>query len=311
MSEISVIIVSWNACDYLRDCLNSIRNTGGALIREVIVVDNASSDGSPDMVKAQFPEVNLVRASENLGFARANNLGIQRASGSLLALINSDVIVDRGCLQALADCLEKHPEVGLAGPRVNGRDGRLQVTCRRLPTIWNTACRLPALDRVCSRWAFFSRFQTWYWNLDQDANVEVLSGCFWVARREAVDEVGQIDERFFFYTEDVDWCKRFRDAGWKLMFVPGATATHFGGGSSSNAPLRFSIEQLRSNLTYWRKHHGSLGRCAFLVIAIGQHSLRFVARGLLKVTGFASVESQHKLKEHIVCLRWLLTGKGA
>jgi GT2 family glycosyltransferase len=128
MSEISIIIVSWNACTLLRNCLNSILTTGGSLVREIIVVDNASSDGSPDMVAKEFPEVILIRLTENSGFARGNNIGIRHASGRWLALVNSDVIVHEGCLQRLSTFLETHDGVALVGPKVIGADGHLQRT---------------------------------------------------------------------------------------------------------------------------------------------------------------------------------------
>lgn len=311
MAEISVIIVSWNALGYLRNCLASLRETGGALIREIIVVDNASTDGSPDMVAREFPEVILIRSTENLGFSRANNVGIARASGSMLALINSDVIVHPGCLQKLAACLNEHPKVGLVGPKVIGRDGFLQQTCRRFPTVWNTACRFPGLDRRLARWRLFAPFQTWYWKLDAQGPVDVLSGCFWLARRKAVEEVGVLDERFFFYSEDVDWCKRYQQCRWQVLYVPDASATHFGGGSSSNAPVRYSIEQLRSNLIYWKKHYGNGGKAACYLIAVGQQSLRLIVRSGVWLLGLADPDTKHKLKEHAACLRWLLTRKGA
>jgi len=311
MSKISVIIVSWNARGYLRDCLASIRETGGGLVKEVIVVDNASTDGSPDMVAEQFSETTLIRSGENLGFARGNNLGIKRASGTILALINSDVVVHPGCFQKLAAFLDSNPKVALAGPKVIGRDGRPQLTCGRLPTVWNTVCQFLALGRIFPRWRWFDGFEMRHWDPDRPANVEVLSGCFWLARGEAVKEVGGLDERFFFYAEDVDWCKRFGDAGWKIAFAPEATATHFGGGSSGNAPLRYSIEILRANLLYWKKHHGSLGRGAYYVLALTWHSLRFAVRALLKLVGMAKGdETQLRLKEHLACVRWLLTGRG-
>ena len=311
MSQISVIIVSWNACGYLRDCLSSVRETGGGIVREVIVVDNASTDGSPEMVSKEFSEVKLIRSNENLGFARANNLGLQSASGPLLALINSDVIVHRECFQLLSAVFEKCPEAGLAGPKVFGRDGNVQSTCGRLPTVWNTACEFLLLYRLFPRWPFFSGFQTRFAEDGFESEVEVLSGCFWLVRHAAVDEVGGLDERFFFYSEDVDWCKRFKDAGWRIRFVPEATAKHFGGGSSSNAPLRYSIEILRANLLYWEKHHGRFGRAEYYLLAMAQHALRLGVRGFLKLTDLADRdETAHKFKEHLVCLRWLLTGKG-
>lgn len=311
MKSISVIIVSWNACDYLRDCLNSIYQTGSPCVQEVIVVDNASKDGSPEMVEKEFPEVILIRAGENLGFARANNLAMRSAKGSIFALVNSDVIVHPGCLEKLAVFLDQHPDVGLVGPRVIGGDGNLQRTCHRMPTVWNTACRVLAIDRVFPQWQLLSGFELPHRYHDECTEVEVLSGCFLAARKQAVDEIGGLDERFFFYGEDIDWCKRFWDAGWKLMFVPEAVATHFGGGSSSNAPFRFSIEIHRANMKYWQKHHGIVGQCTYYLLAMVHHGLRLMVRVLKRILGLgSSPNSKHKLKEDVVCLCWLLTGKG-
>ena len=308
--QISVIIVSWNACSYLRSCLASLRDTGCALKLEVIVVDNSSSDGSPEMVMAEFPEVTLIRAGGNLGFARGNNLGLRHCQGQFIALINSDVVVHPECLQKLIAFLEHRPEVGLAGPKVQDSNGKLQLSCGRLPGVWTTACEFLMLHKVFPHWRMFGGFQLRKLDLQQPIDVEVLSGCFWVARRAAVDQVGGLDEQFFFYAEDVDWCKRFKDAGWSIVYVPEASATHFGGGSSANAPLRYSIEILRANLRYWKKHHGNLGRCAFYLLAMLQHGFRLLVRGFLRITGLATGEfNDFKLKEHMVCLRWLLTGK--
>jgi hypothetical protein len=310
MKKISVIIVSWNARELLQKCLESIQETGKLLVREIIVVDNGSRDGSPEMVAQQFPEVALVRAEKNLGFSRANNLGIKRASGTYLALLNSDVIVHPGCFDILARFLESHDDVGLVGPKVLGADGRLQRTCRRLPTIWNTLCRSLALDKALSRWPVFSGREMRHWNHNSEAEVEVLNGCFWMARREAVEKVGGLDERFFFYAEDVDWCKRFRDSGWKVVFVPEATATHLGGGSSNNAPLRYSIEMLRANLAYWEKYRGIPGLVAFYLLSILHHAIRLILRGLKTIASSDSgSETAYKCKRSLVCLRWLLTGK--
>lgn len=310
MPSISVIIVSWNARQHLQNCLASLAETSAALLHEIIVVDNASTDGSPEMVETQFPNVMLIRASENLGFARANNLGIKQASGSFLALVNSDVIVHPGCFEQLTRVLEGQKEVGLVGPRITGGDGRLQLTCRRLPSLWNLTCRALALDRVLSRWPHFSGFEMRHWDYANLAEVEVLSGCFWLARKSAVEQVGGLDERFFFYAEDLDWCKRFHDLGWKVLFVPEATATHFGGGSSANAPLRYSIEMLRANLIYWDKHHGSLGRFGYYLLDILYHSLRLVPRAVFSLGRSSVLHADRKVREHFVCLRWLLTGKG-
>ena len=310
MQKLSVIIVSWNARGYLRDCLDSIYKTAGQLECEIVVVDNASTDGSADMVATEFPVVKLIRSPQNLGFAKANNLGLKAASGSWLALVNSDVVIHPNCFQELVSFMEMHEEVGLVGPKIFGGDGLLQRTCRRLPTVWNTTCRMLALDAILSRWSLFSGREMRHWKHEDQAEVEVLSGCFWLARREAVEKVGVLDERFFFYAEDVDWCKRFREAGWKVMFMPRATATHFGGGSSSNAPLRYSIEMLRANLIYWDKHHGVMGKCVYRLLSILYHGFRLVTRALVRISRKKAQGGDNKFMEHFVCLRWLLTGKG-
>jgi len=311
MKPISVIIVSWNARDYLRDCLNSIAQTAASCVQEVIVVDNASKDGSPEMVEQEFPEVTLIRAGENLGFARANNLAMKHVRGSLYALVNSDVIIHPGCLQTLVEFLDRHNDVGLVGPRIIGADGNLQRTCRKEPTVWNTVCRVLALDRIFPDRQMLSGFEVPHRNHAECMEAEVLSGCFCVAKKRAVDEVGGMDEQFFFYAEDIDWCKRFRDAGWKVMFVPEATATHFGGASTSNAPFRYSIEILRATLKYWRKHHGIVGKIVCYLLIVAHHGFRLLIRSVQQALFLGrTVDSKHKFKEDIVCLCWLLTGKG-
>jgi len=311
MDRTSIIIVSWNACGYLRQCLASIRQARPRCVHEIIVVDNASADGSAEMVECEFPEATLIRAGSNLGFARANNLAFERATGSLLALVNSDALVHPGCLETLAQFLADHPDVGLVGPRVIGADGRLQRTCRRLPTVWNTLCRSLALDRLLPSSRIFAGYELPDEAHDRRIDAEVLSGCFCVARAEAVAVVGPLDGQFFFYGEDIDWCKRFRTAGWKLMFVPEATATHFGGGSTSKAPLRYSIEILSATLKYWRKHHGVAGIVVCHVLLVAHHGFRFGLRGLRRCLGLGnSSDSKYKLKEDAVCLRWLFTRIG-
>jgi GT2 family glycosyltransferase len=309
MSRISVIIVSWNAVRHLRNCLQSIRDHGDGMVREVIVVDNCSSDGSPEMVAAEFPEVILVHSSSNLGFAKANNMGIARARGEHMALVNSDVLLHPGCFRELVKHMDRDPEVGLLGPRVLGGDGKLQRSCRKLPTVWNVLCQSLLLHRAFPGRPFFSGREMHYWNHDTESEVQILSGCFWLARRDAVNQVGGLDERFFFYGEDADWCKRFRDAGWKVMLQPAATATHFGGASSANAPLRYSIEQHRANLAYWRKHHGMAGLLYYYFATFLHHSLRFLIRAFaLLIARRGDADTLHKFKRSWVCLRWLVSG---
>ncbi len=311
MRRVSVIIVSWNAREFLRGCLDSIRQTAADDVGEVIVVDNASSDGSADMVRRDFPEVILIEPGDNLGFARANNLGMARAQNDFLALVNSDVVVKSGCLQQLANALEDHPDAALVGPRIVGGDGQLQGSCRLLPTVWNNICRALAIDRAFPAISHLSGHEMRHFRHDARIEAEVISGCFWLARKAAVEQVGGLDERFFFYMEDVDWCRRFREAGWKVLFVPEASAVHFGGASTANAPLRYTIQYHRANLMYWDKYHGILGRGTYFAIATIHHGVRLAARSVALLIGLGrSAEGRHKLMEDVVSLRWLFTGVG-
>jgi GT2 family glycosyltransferase len=306
---VSVIIVSWNARHYLEKCLKSLADASPACVGEVIVADNASADGSAEMVERDFPDCKLIRTGANLGFARANNVAMSRATGSLFALVNSDALVHPGCLETLVAHLQAHPQVGLVGPRVKGGDGLLQRSCRKLPGLWNTLCRAIALDRLLPDSTLFSGYEVPAAQHERLHRAQVLSGCFCVARRSAVEQAGGFDESFFFYGEDIDWCKRLADAGWSLAFVPQATATHFGGGSTSRAPLRFSIEILRATLHYWRKHHGRAGQAACFALLMLHHGLRLALRIAKRTIGLGrSAESRSKLDEDWACLRWLLFG---
>lgn len=310
MVDISVIIVSWNARNFLLKCLESLYREQTVHIIELIVVDNASSDGSAEAVKENYPEVVLIRNDSNLGFAKANNIGLQKSTGRYVYLINSDVEVLEGCFDRLYDFMEDHPDVGIAGPRILYPDRTLQVTCRKFPTLWNTFCTTTGLNKIFPSHDFLSSDQMFYFPHDDIRSVDVLAGCFLVVRRDAMDKVGLFDERFFIYAEDIDWCKRFRNAGWEIVFNPEAEAIHYGGGSSSNAPLRFSLEQERATLQYWKKHHGSVAILILLIILFFKHFTRL----LWCVVQYAIKPSQRpkaalQVKQNISGIRFILASK--
>ena len=305
---VSIIIVSWNARDYLLKCLASLTPRSCSYPFEVIVVDNASSDGSPDCVEKSFPHVRLVRNASNLGFARANNLGISLSTGRYLCLVNSDVKVQDDCISRLVDFCRDHPDVGLAGPYIMGGDGRLQRSCRGFPTVWNMLCRALALDSLFPRVRAFSGYSLSHWAQTDQRPVDILTGCFWLARREALAGVGLLDESFFMYGEDMDWCRRFRNCGHQVFFVPDATAVHYGGASSSNAPLRFYIERHRADLHYWTKHHSRLGTACFYLLCCFHQLSRAMGYALAPRFSSLSPEScRYKVQRSVACLKWLLT----
>jgi GT2 family glycosyltransferase len=274
MPTISVIIVSWNAKKYLEECLQSIAVSFEAYDAEIIVVDNASTDGSSELIMHNFPNVRLICNTENLGFAKANNIGINHSQGDYLFLINSDVVVYPNCISLMVDYMEKHTETGLLGPRIIGIDGNVQRSCMGYPSLWNIFCRAVFLDSIFPRIKLFNGFMLNHWAHDSIKEVDVINGCFWLVRRKAVKQIGLLDEEFFIYAEDMDWCKRFNSAGWKVVYFPLAISLHYGGASSSNAPVRFYVEMQIANLQYWYKHHDGVSCFAYIWIILLHQSLR-------------------------------------
>jgi GT2 family glycosyltransferase len=277
---------------------------------EIIVVDNASADGSPECVAQQFPHVRLIQTGANLGFAKANNVGIAASKGRYLCLVNSDVKVLEDCINRLVDFCEQHADVGMVGPHVIGGDGKLQRSCRGFPGIWNMFCRALAFDSIFPGNRLFTGYSLSHWSHNTERPVDILSGCFWLVRKAALDKVGTLDEVFFMYGEDMDWCKRFWSNGWKVVYVPSAHAIHYGGASSSNAPLRFYIERQRADLQYWKKHHKGPAVVCFFLISCLHLVLRAI--GYTLALGLKRQERQtyrHKVGRSIACLKWMFTGR--
>lgn len=299
MLDLSIVIVSWNAKAYLLECLRSLKSEANSCQAEIMVVDNASTDGSVEAVQEEFPNVKLVATKANLGFAKANNIGIKQSAGKYICLVNSDVKVLPGCLAAMVDHVNRHSNVGLLGPKVFNPDFTLQRSCWKFPTLWNSLSRALGVDTLFPGLTFFPHHKT--------GVVEVLSGCFLMARREALDQVGLLDENFFMYAEDIDWCKRFGDAGWQAVYLPTATIIHFGGGSSSQAPVKFYIEQQRANLQYWKKHHHRLALAGFFLISLFYQVIRTLrAIALYGLKPSHRQETRIKLKRSLACAGWLL-----
>ncbi len=188
--DISVVVVAWNAKSYLELCLESLEKAPPQRSMEILVVDNASTDGTAEMVETRFPWVKLIRSAENLGFAKGNNVAIRRCQGRYIALVNPDVIVFPGCLDALADFLDQNPKVGNVGPRVLNPDMTLQSSCRRFPTLWNNFCSATGLATRFKNSRFFAGEHMFYFPHDRTMNVDVLVGCFSFIRREAFDDGG-------------------------------------------------------------------------------------------------------------------------
>ena len=307
--DISVVIVGWNAKHYLELCLESLAAAPPRRSMEVLVVDNASTDGSAEMIEARFPWVKLIKSTENLGFSKGNNLAIRQCQGRYIALVNPDVIVFPGCLDALADFLDENPKVGNVGPRVFNPDMSQQSTCRRFPTLWNNFCSAAGLATKFTKSRIFAGEHMWFFAHDRTLAVDVIVGCFSMIRRETFDVVGLLDENLFMYGDDVDWCRRCWNAGWQVVFYPGARAIHDRGKITAPYPVRFAVAQQKSVLYYWTKHHSFFGVLGIRSIMLFHHLMRYTIAVLSGLTGSERrARSEVRKKVSGACLRELLTG---
>ena len=250
MSEISIIVVSYNAREHLERCLDAIAGSE----HEVIVVDNASSDGSPQLVRERFPAVRLVELPENRGFGAGNNEGMRVASGRWFLLLNSDAWPVGEAVGELAGFGDRHPEVGIAGPRLLNPDGSLQRSVRGFPTVWRLATEYFFLRKLAPGTAALNAFYGAGFDHRTVRKAEYVMGAVLLVRREAIAQVGGFDERFFMFSEETDLCYRMRRAGWTVEFYPEAEFVHVGGASTRAEWGRMYREQLRGHLLFLAKH---------------------------------------------------------
>lgn len=258
--DVSVIIVNWNTLGLLRDCLESAYEQAGHVDLEVIVVDNASADGSVEMVKNDFKSVKLIENVENRGFAAANNQGIAVAKGRYVLLLNSDTVVLDNAIARAVNFADAHPRAAVTGCRVLNPDGTLQPTCFMFPSILNMLLSSTYLYKLFPSSRFFGRERMTWWDRNDVREVDVVTGCFMLVRREAIDEVGKMDEQFFMYAEETDWCYRFKENDWEVVFTPDAQIIHLGGQSTAKRPVAMIVQLRLSILRFIRKHRGRFAR---------------------------------------------------
>jgi GT2 family glycosyltransferase len=263
--QLSIIIVTHNAKDFLRNCLKSVFEKIKNLSFEVLVVDNASSDGTFEMLKNEFPQVNAIFSKENLGFAKANNLAIKEAKGKYIFLLNPDTILLDENFEKLIDFAQKNPDVGAIGPKVLNSDLTIQHQCKRgFPTPWNIFCYLSGLAKIFPKSKIFAGYLLTYLDTEKIQEVDSLSGCAMVVKREVIEKVGMMDEDYYLYGDDLDWCYRIKSAGWKVVYFPETKIIHYGGKGGTGKKPYFNIYHFyRSALIFYRKH---LARQYFFLI---------------------------------------------
>ncbi len=274
MVDISIIIVSWNTKDILYGCLKSVSEQTKNIDYEIIVVDNASTDGSVEMVKKNFPAVILVENSKNRGFAAANNQGIAVAKGRYVLLLNSDTIIINDAISKTVSVADNNPDAAVVACKVLNPDGSLQPTCFMFPSILNMVLSSSYLYKLLPRSRFFGREQMTWWDRNDVRQVDVVTGCFMLVRQTAIERVGLLDEQYFMYGEETDWCYCFKQAGWKVMFTPVGEIIHLGNQSSKSHPASMLLQLRGSILIFMKKHHGPMGYAFACVLVCAFFALR-------------------------------------
>ena len=281
--RLSVVFLSYNTRDLTRQALSSVLAAVEGLEVEIFVVDNASADGSADMVAEEFPQVKLICNAANVGFAAGNNVALRQVTGEYALLINTDTIVRRDALRTMVEFLDAHPEAGACGCKILDPDGTLQLDSRRgFPTPLAAFCKMSGLSRLFPKHPLIAHYHMTYLDPEQTAEVEVLSGSCMMVRKAAMDQVGLLDEDYFMYGEDIDWCYRFHQANWKIYYVPTTEIIHFRGESGRGTPLKILYRKSQAMSIFVNKHMARRYRFFplwLLQVGIALHgTFRFLAR---------------------------------
>ncbi|MFP4497413.1 MAG: glycosyltransferase family 2 protein [Vulcanimicrobiota bacterium] len=291
--DLSIVMVNWNGKDITRDCLNSIYKYEYPFEFELFLVDNASTDGSVEILKKEFPKVNFLVNKENLGFTRANNVAFSQCTGKYIFLLNNDTIVEEGTLEKLVTFMDEHPEVGACGPRVLNADGTLQPQCRRGDlTISAAVSYVLGLHKLFPGSKFFGKYLMTWQPDNVTHEIEAASGCAFMIRREIFEEVGWLDSDYFLSGDDIDLSLRLRRAGHRIFYVHDAPLVHLKGLSVNRHKNSFNIYHMfRSQYIYYKKNWAP-GRfflvnwLAYFVIAggyAGAMGINFIKKILDKI----------------------------
>ncbi len=256
MFDTSIIIVNYNTRQLTLDCLDSVYASNTSYSYEVIVVDNASRDDSVQAIREAYPQVHLIANQNNTGFAVANNQGMEVAKGRYILLLNSDTVVQPDTLHTMIYFMDRHPEIGASGCKVILPDGSLDKACKRgFPTPSASFYYAFGISRLFPDRPKFNQYQLGHLSPDDEYPVDCLVGAFMLVRRETIDQVGGLDETFFMYGEDIDWCYRIKEAGWGIFYYPRTYIVHYKGGSARRKPLKITYEFHRAMWVFHRKHY--------------------------------------------------------
>jgi hypothetical protein len=254
--RLAIVIVTFNDKELVSPCLKSVfNNKSRGWSFTVCVVDNGSSDGTPEYIQQNFPEVNLIRNQSNLGYPNANNKGIKNTSSQYVLLLNPDTEIPQNTFQELIGLLDADDSIGIVGPKLIRRNGELDFACRRMfPNYLDYLLILLGLARKFPESKVLGRYNLTYLNPDESTDVDSVAGAFLMARRDAIEKIGLLDESFFIYGEDIDWCYRFRLNGWRVFYYPKVTVLHHKGGTSKRFSHYLIYHFYRSNTILYNKY---------------------------------------------------------
>ncbi len=253
--NLSVIIVSWNTRDLLDKCLQFLQYELSSIAHELFVVDNASSDGSAEMVKQLHPPVHLIENHTNRGFAAANNQALDLASGNYILFLNPDTEVQPGAVTILLEFLKQHPKAGVVAPQLLNTDGNIQRSCREFPTFASMFYELIGLSKLFPNQAQFRHYKMLDWNHNDERQVDQPEGACLMTRKLVIDQIGSFDPDYFMLFEEVDWCYRVKKAGWEIWFTPQAKVIHHYGQSIKQVKAKMILSSHQGLYRFWKKHY--------------------------------------------------------
>jgi len=307
--DVSIIIVSWNTNEILKGCLTSIFLETIGVSFEVIVIDNGSTDGTVEMIKCDFVDVLLIANCENKGFAAANNQGLIEARGKYSLLLNPDTVILDNAIAKVLSIADLNPNHAVVGCKVYENKDVVQLTCFSFPCFSVTLFNLTGLHKIFVRSRIFGKEKMMWWNRNSEREVDVVSGMFMFVRKEAINAVGVMDEDYFVYAEEADWCYRFWEAGWRCLFTPDAKILHLDGGGKSTAQIsvKMFVQMQKSILIYHKKNIGWASWCATKTLYILAMLSRILLFQLCSLIGVGE-KSKFKSRQAFFALRFHLFG---
>ena len=252
--KLSAVVIAWNGMKFLPDCLRTLRDDLQGISHEIIVVDNGSTDGTTEFVTKEYPSVRLIRHSANLGFAKAVNVGVGASSGEYVLLLNQDIRVRPGMIASLLTRIESDRTIGVIGPKFVGFDGKTQQSARAFPSMRHVWYDALLLSRLFRRHREFASWRMGWFDHESECEVDQPMGAALLIRRKVIEKVGMFDERFPIFFNDVDFCRRVKEEGYKLLYFPEAVIEHYVGGSTRQFPARMKWKSHRSMYRYLAKY---------------------------------------------------------